>query len=86
MANIINNYYNFYSFPGGLSESSDLSLVHTALRETEEELGVDQNRWDIWGELPPLPNRVKGVSCNTKFVQNYLIQCKLWVWEFNHNN
>ena len=43
------------SFPGEVYEESDRSLIETALRETEEELGVERHRWDIWGDLPPIP-------------------------------
>ncbi|XP_019863164.1 PREDICTED: nucleoside diphosphate-linked moiety X motif 8-like [Amphimedon queenslandica] len=45
------------SFPGGVYDESDHSLIETALRETEEELGVERHRWDIWGDLPPIPGR-----------------------------
>lgn len=37
------------SFPGGMQDSSDISLEQTALRETEEELGVQQEKIQIWG-------------------------------------
>ncbi|MBO7133720.1 MAG: CoA pyrophosphatase [Bacteroidales bacterium] len=40
------------SFPGGKSEPSDTDSVCTAIRETEEEIGILVNRSDIIGELP----------------------------------
>lgn len=39
------------AFPGGKSEASDASLVETALREAEEEIGVDRNQISIVGAL-----------------------------------
>jgi 8-oxo-dGTP pyrophosphatase MutT (NUDIX family) len=38
-------------FPGGRVESTDLSAVMTALRETEEEIGLDADRVELLGEL-----------------------------------
>lgn len=35
------------SFPGGKEEEEDLNLEHTALRETEEEVGIEQNKVKI---------------------------------------
>ncbi|WCE28333.1 CoA pyrophosphatase [Vibrio sp. SCSIO 43137] len=42
------------SFPGGKLEQSDLSLVHTAIRETEEEIGIYQQQISVIGQLPEL--------------------------------
>jgi 8-oxo-dGTP pyrophosphatase MutT (NUDIX family) len=39
------------SFPGGVRESSDVSLRQTALRETQEELGIDPGKIEIVGEF-----------------------------------
>ncbi len=40
------------SFPGGRVEAEDLSPVHTALRETEEEIGLAREHVEILGFLP----------------------------------
>lgn len=40
------------SFPGGRVEKADVSAVMTALRETEEETGLDPERIELLGELP----------------------------------
>lgn len=39
------------SFPGGRAEDSDEGPVHTALRETEEEVGLDRQHVQVLGEL-----------------------------------
>ncbi|MEZ4817895.1 MAG: CoA pyrophosphatase [Flavobacteriaceae bacterium] len=38
-------------FPGGKMETTDVSLEHTALRETEEEVGVPQQRIQVIKQL-----------------------------------
>jgi 8-oxo-dGTP pyrophosphatase MutT (NUDIX family) len=40
------------SFPGGRAEPGDKSSADTALRETEEEIGLDADRVELLGELP----------------------------------
>jgi 8-oxo-dGTP pyrophosphatase MutT (NUDIX family) len=40
------------SFPGGRAEPHDLSAIDTALRETEEEVGLDRSHVEVLGALP----------------------------------
>ena len=40
------------SFPGGRVEQGDKDTVDTALRETEEEIGLDRSRVELLGTLP----------------------------------
>ena len=40
------------SFPGGRCEDADCDAVRTALREAEEEIGVDASRVEVLGRLP----------------------------------
>lgn len=42
------------SFPGGTREKDDISLLHTALRETEEEIGLSASALQVLGQLPAL--------------------------------
>lgn len=42
------------SFPGGMKESSDRGLLHTSIRETSEETGIDGEDINILGEISPL--------------------------------
>lgn len=50
-------------FPGGTRESSDSSLLQTALREAEEEIGLEAKDIEILGELDDM----------LTFVTNYVI-------------
>jgi 8-oxo-dGTP pyrophosphatase MutT (NUDIX family) len=50
-------------FPGGTQESCDVSLLQTALREAEEEIGLDDEDIEILGELDDI----------TTLVTNYVI-------------
>ena len=42
------------SFPGGRQDHSDEDLRRTALREAEEEIGLDPERVELVGALPPI--------------------------------
>jgi len=42
------------AFPGGRREPADRDLVHTALRETEEEIGLPSAQIEVVGWLSPL--------------------------------
>ncbi len=42
------------SFPGGKKDEADPDIVETALRETEEEIGIAKNRIEVIGSLSEL--------------------------------
>ncbi len=48
------------AFPGGAADSGDVDLAATALREANEEVGVDPTGIDILGQLPPAHVEVSG--------------------------
>ncbi|KAH3755206.1 mitochondrial coenzyme A diphosphatase NUDT8-like [Dreissena polymorpha] len=49
----LNSHSGEICFPGGMKDSTDRDLVHTALRETHEEIGLSEEHVDVWGRLPP---------------------------------
>ncbi len=48
------------SFPGGVRHAEDLDLLATAVRETEEELGMRPDSYEVLGALPPVDTVVTG--------------------------
>jgi 8-oxo-dGTP pyrophosphatase MutT (NUDIX family) len=50
------------AFPGGVAEPHDETPFHTALRESEEEIGLEPNAVELLSTLPQLNTRVSGIS------------------------
>ena len=50
------------SFPGGRHETEDPDLLATALRETEEEVGLPASEVEVIGALQPTPTIATGYS------------------------
>ena len=57
---LLKHVYDIYflSFPGGKVDDTDRDLVHTALRESHEEIGLPDDNIDIWGQMCYIPSRV----------------------------
>uniref|UniRef100_A0A8C0PF00 Nudix hydrolase 8 n=1 Tax=Canis lupus familiaris TaxID=9615 RepID=A0A8C0PF00_CANLF len=52
------------SFPGGKCDPTDQDVVHTALRETREELGLTVPEEHVWGVLQPVHDRLWEALCS----------------------
>ncbi|QRV88852.1 NUDIX family hydrolase [Ceratobasidium sp. AG-Ba] len=50
-----------FSFPGGKIDQADASHIAAALRETEEELGIDPSQIEILGALAPPQISLRGL-------------------------
>ncbi|WP_296417830.1 CoA pyrophosphatase [Pseudooctadecabacter sp.] len=48
----LKNHPGQIAFPGGRQDDTDRDLTHTALREAQEEIGLDPSFADILGPLP----------------------------------
>ena len=52
------NLTSFFSFPGGKKDPEDKSIIQTAVREMEEEMGLDKSCVQVWAQMPGMPDRV----------------------------
>ncbi|MET1132165.1 MAG: CoA pyrophosphatase [Aeromicrobium sp.] len=50
----LRNHARQISFPGGRQDDTDRDAVHTALREAQEEVGLDPSEVIVFGSLPTL--------------------------------
>jgi 8-oxo-dGTP pyrophosphatase MutT (NUDIX family) len=57
---LVRDHKGEISFPGGVRHADDPDLVTTALRETEEELGIGRDAFEIVGTLEPVQTFVSG--------------------------
>jgi 8-oxo-dGTP pyrophosphatase MutT (NUDIX family) len=49
--NEVEHHKGQISFPGGSKDKRDTTILETALRETEEEIGLPRNAIDVFGKL-----------------------------------
>jgi 8-oxo-dGTP pyrophosphatase MutT (NUDIX family) len=54
----LRNHAGQISFPGGRRDPTDRELVHTALREAHEEIGLEPAAVDLLGSLAPVATAV----------------------------
>ena len=52
---LVEHHKGEISFPGGSMDDDDESLLHTALRETHEEMGIDPSDVEMLGQLEDMP-------------------------------
>jgi 8-oxo-dGTP pyrophosphatase MutT (NUDIX family) len=64
---------NQVSLPGGMHEDGDPDLEFTALRETREELGIEDSRIRVLGSISKLHIPVSGIEV-TPFVGEYPVK------------
>lgn len=58
-----NSTWSFFSFPGGKKDPEDKSVIETAVREMEEEMGLEKSCVQVWAQMPAMPDRVITSTC-----------------------
>lgn len=61
-ASDLSRYPGLISFPGGLADECDGSVIETALREAEEEVGVAPESVDVLGVMSPMALPADGLT------------------------
>ncbi len=54
----MNSHAGEVAFPGGKRDSSDASIIATALRESREEIGLPEDRVEVIGELDSFVSKI----------------------------
>jgi len=54
----LNSHRGEVSFPGGKKDPEDKNLLETAVREMEEELGLERSHVHIWAPMPAIPDKL----------------------------
>ena len=67
------------SFPGGTSEQTDGSLLETALRESDEEIGLNRDDVEILGELDD------EITTTSNYIVTPFVGCIPWPYHFTRN-
>ncbi|HQV41128.1 MAG: CoA pyrophosphatase [Moraxellaceae bacterium] len=57
-ASHMNSHAGEVAFPGGKRDSSDASIIATALRESREEIGLPEDRVEVIGELDSFVSKI----------------------------
>ncbi|XP_078374177.1 mitochondrial coenzyme A diphosphatase NUDT8-like isoform X2 [Oculina patagonica] len=61
-SNQLNKHRGEVSFPGGKRDPEDKSVVDTAVREMEEELGLEKRHVQVWAQMPAMPDRLGKIA------------------------
>jgi 8-oxo-dGTP pyrophosphatase MutT (NUDIX family) len=67
------------SFPGGARDSSDQTLLHTAVRESREEIGLQEKDIDVIGELDD------ELTTTSSFIVTPFVAMIPWPYHFTEN-
>ncbi len=76
---MVNHHKGQISFPGGGRHPEDATLMHTAIRESWEEIGLKPEEIEVLGELDDI------ATYTTNFVISPFVAAIPWPYEFRLN-